>query len=278
MSRYFTATLLLRTPWPLDIDRIARTLAQRFPGIGAVDALPGRAGEGDGALLTIDEAQVVLESHDHQLASADLFPQLKILRTWDPTPALRRHQAHLTVTAGGSLDGIEGAVAYAAATHFVVTGVAAITHPLAILWQPARALLDPGEHAMAAETLLAGHLPHASWISYAPVVAEGHPAADATGMVTYGLRPFIGHELELAPRPGDPRSAYRSLSGVVRGILRGQVDLRDGLSIVARDSGTTFTVRERRFWLRRDESAYVLIAGDSIIDAWSLQEKTISAA
>ncbi len=278
MSRYFTATLLLRSPWPLDIDRIARTLAQRFPGIGAVDALPGNTGEGDSALLTIDHANVVIESHDHPVERGDILPPLKILRTWNPTPAQRSHQAHLTITCGGNLAGLEGALAYSAATHFVATGIAAIVHPLAILWGPARALLEPGEHAMAAETLLTGTIPHSSWVSYAPVVAQGYPAADATGMVTYGLRPFIGHELELAPRPGDPRSAYRCLGAIVRRVLRGGIDLRDGLKIVARDAGMSMTVRERRYWLRRDESAFVLIAGDSVIDPWTLQPRTVSAA
>lgn len=276
MSRFFSATLLIQRPWPLDMDRIAAALRDRFPAIGEIDALPGQ-GDGDGGLLTIDHAQVVLQSSDARVEEADLLPPLKILRTWNPMPALRQHHAQITVTCGGGLPGLEGALAYAAATHFVATAVAGLARPLAVLWAPARALVDPGEFAVSAETLLAGTPPLLSWVSYAPVVAEGYAAADATGMVTYGLRPFLGHEIELAPRPGDPRSAYRCLGAVVRQIMRGAVVLRDGLSITDDGTGLTLTVRERRYWLRREESAFVLVADDSVVDPWTLQDRRQSA-
>ena len=277
MQRYLSATLLLRRPWPLDMDRVATALSRRFPTIGTVDALPGQSAR-DGGVLTIDHAQVVLQSVDERVEEDAYLPPLKILRTWNPMPAVRRHQAQLTISCGGRLPGMDGAFAYAAATHFVATAVAGLVRPLAILWEPAQALAEPVEFATAAETLLAGSPPLMSWISYAPVVADGYAPADATGMVTYGLRPFLGRELELAPRPGDPRSAYRCLSSIVSRILRGGVELRDGLHLVDREADLSFTVRERRYWLRRDESVFVLVAGDSVVDAWTLQPSAAPAA
>ena len=272
MPRYFSATLLLDAEWPMDIDLVAQSLTQRFPQIGDVDALPGQA-EGDTGLLTIEGAQIVLQSSAGAIAAEDAFPKLKVLRTWDPMPAFHRHAAHITVSCGGRLPGIEGAQAYAAVTHFVATAVAGLARPSAVLWDPARQLIDPTDFAVAAETLLTGTLPLSSWVGYAPVVPDGAVGRGVTGMVTYGLRPFVGNEIELAPRPGDPRAAYRCAGAVVRRVLQDRLELSDGLEMVDRRAGIALTVRERRYWLRRDESAFVLVSDDSAVDPWSLRPR-----
>ena len=277
MSRYFSASILLERPWPLDMDRIARAVSERFPEIGEVDAVAGQ-GDADSGVLTIDHAQVVLQSADERVTEEAYRPPLKILRAWDPAPAVRRHRAHLRISCGGRLSGLDGALAYAAATHFVAAAVAGITRPRAVLWEPARALVEPGDFAIGAETVLTGAAPLMSWLSYAPVVPEGHTPANATGMVTYGLKPFIGRELELAPRPGDPRAAYRCLGSVVRRLMKGGITLRDGQRMIDAEAGVSLTVRERRYWLRREESVFVLVAEDSVVDPLTLQPRADSVA
>ena len=92
-------------------------------------------------------------------------------------------------------------------------------------------------------------------------------------MVTYGMRPFIGRELELAPRPGDPRAAWRSLGGIAGMALDGGLRLTDGVRLEDAAGAWAVTVRERDFWLRRDEPAFVLVADDAIVDAETLQPR-----
>ena len=272
MSRYFSASILLERPWPLDMDRIARAISDRFPEIGEIDAVFGQA-DADTGVLTIDHAQVVLRSTDDRVGEDAYVPPLRILRAWDPWPAIRCHNAHLRISCGGRLSGLEGALAYAAATHLVAAAVAGIAGPRAVLWEPARALVEPGDFAIGAETILTGAAPLMSWLSYAPIVPEGHVPASATGMVTYGLKPFLGRELELAPRPGDPRAAYRCLGSVVRRLMEGRMDLCDGQRLIDEEAGVSLTVRERRYWLRRDESVFVLVAEDSVVDPRTLQPR-----
>lgn len=276
MPRYFTATVLLEEPWPLDIDRIARALVDRYPNIGKVDALPGQA-TGETGLLTIDHAQVVLQSISSPMTEEEARPQLRVLRTWDPDPAFAMHQAQITVTCGGRLPGVDGGKAFAAATHFVTTAVAGMVTPLAIHWGPAKQLVEPSDFAVSAETLLTGTMPLGAWIGYAPIVPEG-AETKATGMVTYGLRPFIQHELELAPRTGDPRAAYRCVGAVVRRLMHEGLELRDGMRMEDPKAGLALTVRERRYWLRREESVFVLVAEDSIVDPWSLRPRDRNVA
>ena len=109
------------------------------------------------------------------------------------------------------------------------------------------------------------------WVTFAPVVPRGYEPSAATGLVTYGLRPFIGHELELAPRPGDPKSAYQCLSAIVNLVLDKGLELHDGQRLEDSAESFALTVRERRYWLRRDESAFVLVADDSVVDNETLQ-------
>ena len=275
MPGQFLATLLFERPWWVDMDRIAAAVRRRFPTIGAVDVVAGSAA-GDGGVLSIDHCPVVLQSADRPLAHDAYLPPLKILRTWNPMPAIRRHRAQLTISCGGDLPGLQGALACAAATHFVTTAVVGLARPLAVLWQPASAVIDPGEFAIAAEQLLAGSAPLMCWVSYAPIAAEGHAPAEATGMVTCGLRPFLGHEVELAPRPGDPRSAFGSVAPIVDRALRGRIELQDGLRLA--DGETAMTVHERPRRSRGEESARVLVSDDSVTNAWELRPTVVPAA
>ena len=90
-------------------------------------------------------------------------------------------------------------------------------------------------------------------------------------MVTYGLRPFIGRELELAPRPCDARTSFQVLNTISRKILDTGAMLSDGVTVRSDTNSTSFLVRDRKDWLRRDSSAYVLVAEDAVVDAQTLK-------
>ena len=269
--RYLAATLLLDRPWSLDVDRLAKRLKNRFPGLGSVDALPGQTA-GDTGLLMIDRARVVLQSIDNAIEPDAAVPPLKILRTWDPGAALEVHKAQISVSCGGRLPGIEGAQAYSAATHFVTAALADLVRPQAVLWGAARHLIEPSVFSCSADALLQGQLPYTVWVSFAPVIPEGTDGS-VTGMVSYGLRPFIGHELELAPRPGGAQDAYRCLAAVVRRVMNDRVSLSEGMRMIDRQANIELRVRERRYWLRRNETAFVLASEDSVIDPDTLRPR-----
>ena len=114
-------------------------------------------------------------------------------------------------------------------------------------------------------------MPMGNWISFAPVVPRGYEPGEATGLVTYGMTPFIGRELELAPRPGDPKTAYQCVSTIVQLVLDKGLALHDGQRIEDTDESFALTVRERTYWLRRDESAFVLVSDDAVVDPTTLQ-------
>ena len=271
-SRRFTAIILLDDEWELDVEAVAATVALRFPTIGHVDARPGAALGQPGAVL-IDGATVTMQMLPGRVPSDRLSPALEPVRGWDPEPAIRRHVGALEISCGGELAGLEGAEAYAAAVHFVATAACRVAAAGAVLWRDGWVLSSPEAFAAGAEMILGGHMPLHAWVSFAHIVPRGYEPADATGMVSYGMRPFIGRELELAPRPCNAREAQRAISRVARRALESGLTLEDGQQL-SDEGELPLTVRERTFWLRRDQSAYVLVAADSVVDAETLKPRS----
>ena len=271
MPRHFAAAVLLEQEWPLDIDAIGAAVRQQFPQIGQIDAIPGQVPGHQSGLVRIDGGHVVISTTAGRFPEDQIEPPLKVMRNWNPKQAIAKHTAHLLVSCGGSLPGLDCAKAYAAAVHFVVAAALRVCPAVGVLWQRGFCLTKPEDFAASSETLLAGHMPLGAWVSFASVVPRGYSAQEATGMVSYGLRPFLGRELEVAPRPGDSRTAYDCISAVARRAMDDGFELVDGMQIDNVASGIDVTVREKTFWLRRDLSAYVLVANDAVVDRETLR-------
>jgi hypothetical protein len=275
VPRQFAATILLDDIWSMDVEQIATAVQTRFPQIGTIEAVPGQADEAQSGILLIDGANVVLQDVAHPFPASELSPGLKVLKTWDAGQAIRTHKAHLTVTCGGdALKGVEGAKAYAAACHFVTAAAVTVSPARAVFWNSGWSLTQSEPFVLASELLLNSRMPLGTWVSFATIVPKGYAPEEATGMVTYGMRPFIGRELELAPRPGSPQSAYRCISWVARQILNNGLVLGEGQRLLEEETGVAMTVCPRTYWLRRDMSAFVLVSDDSVIDRKSLRPRT----
>lgn len=267
----FTATVLLERPWALDVGAVAAAVAERFPAIGRVEAAPGRSG------LLIDGAEVAVRPAEGRIAAKRLVPPMRPVRVWDAEPAIRGHVGYVDISSGGKLLGLEGAEAFAAVVHFVAAAVTDIAPAAGVFWSQGWALSSPANFIGAANDILAGRMPLGAWVSFSTVLPKGYAPGEATGMVTYGMRPFIGRELELAPRPCDPRSAWRSVGRIARSALDRRIKLADGVRLGDAAGEWMITVRERDHWLRKGEPVFVLVADDSMIDAETLQPRRVAA-
>lgn len=278
MSRQFAASVLLDEPWELDLDALGEQIESAFPQVGKVEVFPGQNGGNPSGLVRIDGGNVVVTALSVPVPKEQLSPKLKIMRHWDPSDVMSGHCAHILISCGGRLPGLEGAEVYAATVHFVAAAVAAISPSSAVLWRHSYSITQSEAFQAAAKRLLRGRMPLPIWSSFASVVPRGYAPEAALGMVSYGLRPFLGRELELAPRPGSPESAFECISSVARRALDGGYGLTDGLRVEGRDGAFSVTIRERTFWLRRDLSAYVLIADDALVDTETLRPRELPAA
>lgn len=279
MSRHFSAVLLLSRPVGIDLDALARSVTAQFPEIGVVEPISGQAGQGTSGLLRIEGAHVVVSVTPAPFEDSQMFPPMQVLRSWDPVAAIADHEAYLTISCGGGLEGVEGAEAYAAAVHFVAAAATRVLPVTAVSWQRGFAITNPVDFYDSSRTLQKGRMPIGAWISFASVVPKGYTPSTALGMVTYGMRPFIGREIELAPRPGDVRSAYDCLAAVVRNTLDRGVVLADGQRFMTTGNAPFIVnVRARTYWLRRNQSAFVLVSEDSVVDVETLRPRERPAA
>ncbi|MEM6621742.1 MAG: hypothetical protein AAF674_05890 [Pseudomonadota bacterium] len=278
MSRRFTASILLEQPWPLNIDAIAAAVARRFPQVGRTEAVVGQSDVRDSALLRIDGGNIVITSEDVRCAPADEVPRMKMVRRWDGSRDLARHTAHVTVSCGGRLSDLAGVKAYAAAVHFVTAAILDLTPALGVYWHGSHVLNRPQAFSAASGALLQGEMPLDNWVGFASYVPSGYAAGDAIGMVSHGLRPFLGRELELAPRRSNAASAHLWISSVAQRVLGSGLDLGDGLHVIDAAQNFDLTVRERTFWLRRDLSSYVLVSPDAVVEVASLRPRHRRAA
>lgn len=278
MSRQFAASILLDEHWDLDLDALGTEIETRFPQVGDVEVFPGQNGGNPSGLVRIDGGNVVVTAFSGPVPGEQLSPQLSVMRQWDPSEVVANHRAHVMISCGGRLPGLEGAEAYAATVHFVAAAAASIAPCSAVLWRHSYAIVQRGVFQAAAGRLLRGRMPLPIWASFASVVPRGYSPEEALGMVSYGLRPFLGRELELAPRPGPVDSAYECISSVARRTLDGGYGLTDGMRVEGREGAFSVTVRERTYWLRRDLSAYVLVADDAVVDTETLRPRELGAA
>lgn len=278
MPRTLTATVLLEDAVDLDIQAIAFAVESRFPQIGMVEPVVGQSDVGGPAFLRIEGAHVVLSLERGRCAPAELKPKLRTIRGWNCSDAVARHRARLTISCGGPNVSLEWAKAYAAAVHFVTAAVLPELPTLAVLWNTGYVIAPAVDFSEAAKSVLGGRMPLPLWLGFATVVPKGFEPDSAMGIVTYGLRPFLGFELELAPRPCTAHEALGSVAAIARRVLAGDLDLDDGKRLVDDDPEYDFTVRERNFWLRREMSARVLVAPDAVVEVESLRPRVRRAA
>lgn len=256
MARYFTATILLQQAWKMDVDAISQAIVDQFPRIGRVEALPGQA-EGESGVVTIDEASIILVSEPTRVDLDRLAPPTIPAQRWNPDAAIENHAARLTVSCGGRLRGVDGAKAYAAATHFVAAAAAAVTPAAAVLWNTGWCFSSGSVFVDAGLGILCGKMPVPAWVGVAPSAPEREEASDPRGFTTVGLRPFIGHELALMPSTDGAR-ARDCLIEIARAVLDRGLVLEDGQRLISGTDLPNLTVRAHTYLLRRDRSVIVL--------------------
>lgn len=266
----FTATLLLERQYTMDAAAIAKAMAKDYKGIGAIEGVPSPAKPASG-LVTIDQTQVVLEAHSGRLDTETLVSEHTLHRPKSTSPDVNSHVAFLDICCGGQTEDLQNAERYAAAVHLVAASVARIVPTLGIFWRNSGTLTGPDAFRETVKPLFKGKMPVDIWVGFCPSVPDGFTPDVATGMQTAGLRPFLGRELELAPRRGDAETAWECLSSVTRRVLENGLTLKSGQELSDVEAVLSAKVRRRDYWLRRDRSTFVLVTDDAIVEEDTLQ-------
>lgn len=275
MTIRIDAYVLLKRPWKPDFDAIASEFEWRYPQLGKARVRRGKGGDGQGT-ITVDGAAVEISHVGAPYPAEQMHPPIRTLgHDVEEVARLTMGQsAYVVVTASCEAAGMEWCRAYAALVTLVADVVAAKADALAVMWPDSWACLSPAAFEEAAGAVLRGQVPVNLWVAFAqsnPPVLGG---AEMTGIVTLGLRHFMGRELELAPMP--------SLAGEAIGCMREAVGRLTAGTWMPEDHGTLrldcypapLAVRLcPEGFLRRGVPAAVLIAPEAAVDPQTLARK-----
>ena len=277
MIHMFTATLLLERSWALQADDISREISALVPEIDNVVAVPGQGENRDQVLFSLDDTQVIAQLARRPTRKSSFKASDHLITDWYPQAEIDAHLAHINIWSTGQA-GVERADSYAAAVQIVAAAISLIAPISAAYWQTSGMFSRPEELEAAARPMMNGSLPSDFWVGYSPLYVEGHLQGPAVGIITHGLRQFLGREIELAPHPDSVERAHRCLASIARRILNKALDLQDGERLDDVETTLAATVRKRDYWFRRDHSAFVLVTDDAVIDEASTRSGRRSAA
>lgn len=165
---------------------------------------------------------------------------------------LARHRAHVEICdlgliGQGRVLPADAAFNRAVAVTAAAAAVVRLALPLALLWLPARGALPPAAFRDQLARVLAGHAPLELWMRW--FFLRGGEG-ERPGIVTRGLAPFIGREIEVRPSARPESEALALAFAMASFLIDHQVQVSDG-QLVTPAPGLTARVRLGESRVRR---------------------------
>jgi hypothetical protein len=212
----FIAYVVLPASAPVAGAEVAARLASEFPTFAADATAVGDT------LINVGRQQLVLMAVDAPLP-AECFRDDAHQRAWPGwMEAARAQRAHLIVSHLAAATDTAGAVAAA-----VLCGM---TPALGVNWAANGLFVAPEAWRRAAAAMRPDQLPMPELIRprwYAGEVA----GAQAPGLVTEGLRPFVGREVDHPPTGEPPGAVYERALNLCLYLMRAGPVIKDGDTI-----------------------------------------------
>ena len=150
---------------------------------------------------------------------------------------VKRHKAHVVLYDFGfegdeQPTGRDAAFNRAAAVTSAAAALGEELEALAVAWHASSTALKPEGLKTAREELVRGHAPLDLWTRY--YRTEALPG-EHSGVVTSGLQPFVGHEIEIPSSPTDVRTSQNFARQLASDLLDRGLEMRDG--DVVKDGG-----------------------------------------
>lgn len=195
MKTSFSTLLLLQEParfYSREIDAKIRAI-----GGAMIQSLTVEGGEGDAALIIeLNGIKMAVMAIPQPAPGFSSYQSDGPNLLWPSVEAdLARHNAHVSVVAGGEVEGRDLCIAFATAVTFVSAAILALSKPIGVYWPAGENFVTADTFIDAAEGFARGEGPPVlAWIRlYAGQDKDG------IALSTHGLRPFAGRELDFAP-------------------------------------------------------------------------------
>ncbi|MEM7508545.1 MAG: hypothetical protein AAF415_17580 [Pseudomonadota bacterium] len=261
-----------------DCTSIAHSLAgqhDRYAWMGHRDRI-----EGSSALVHVDDEPFVLIYTPFAFPHDPAKQKLKPLCRFDPAPALAAQNAHITIAPVRPRKGeLIWTRAQATVLQAFAAAIADLVETPALYWRSAQAFQPKERIQSAAERALREEIPVTEWVQfyhYAPQNPALNGQEALWGMMTLGLTPFIGREVELAAAPVPMPEAMEHAFGATCLLFERGATFQDRETLSNEDGRAALLRDLPGGWLRQGEGlgAYVLVRSDSVIDPETLRVAT----
>ncbi len=231
MAGAFMAMLALERIAAVDGQELLRRALAYLPGAEGRLLGGGEPDQGEAPLmLVIDDVVMTVMYVDRSLPPGTLDGAIAANRVWkEARQRLAAHRAHAIV---GLLQGGNGLEAVRNAACFVTAVAAALSSlmpTIGVYWASGETVNDAALFRQRAEAIARGTLPLDIWVQLlwldGPRTPEGQRKF---AVITTGLMPFVGREIEFQPAARPPLEVGQRVAGAISYLLQHGPVLKDG--------------------------------------------------
>jgi hypothetical protein len=261
----------LKLGWKPELGEVCAAIERRFPEIGRVRASAAKPDSGVADTFLIDGATVSMSIVNAPYPPEQLIPPVRLVEHVDADAVGRAHLCYVMLSAEAP-EGIEWAQAYSALVTLVASVVAEEAPALAAFWASSWALRTPEGLREAADEIMAGGVPRSFWVSLAEVRSAKVNGIEMRGMMSFGLRPFAGREIELAPAPISLAAARAFSEKLADRMLAGEMpEDWETIAIAGHEKPAVVRLAER--FMRPSQPVALIVAHGATVDPETLKPR-----
>ena len=183
--------------------------------------------------ITIAGRLYTVIAMSHAVPPGDLAVAVQAAYGWTQAgDAVRRSCAHYIVASLSAPGGHAEAVQQSADLTTITATLLDLVPATFVYWGSGDALVEPSAFRAAAEAMVMQNRPPVlNWVQFRLLPGRGAGAPGMIGMLTTGLRPFVGREIEMDPMPATPVEVARLTVRLAEHLIREGPIFADGDSV-----------------------------------------------
>lgn len=224
-SGSFMTILALEKPASVVEAELMERMRQQFPQLQSRTASPAQPGvipePGAPMIFFMGDCMVTVMFIDGPVPPGTLTIAAQASRVWpEADKELAAHRGHVIVHAKSKTGDWNGALNSARNVTVVSAALAGMLPTIGVYWSAGWVVSKPGEFIDGAEKMLAGNYPAHLWVQFwflgGPKTQTGEPT---NAILTTGLEPFFGREIEFLPAAIPPTTILHRLLGAMQYLL-----------------------------------------------------------
>ena len=221
----FMTMIALARPTPISMHMLTAAIKRRFPGFkGGIMPVGGDGPEdasGNTHMLLVGNSRLVLMSIDAPMPPGHLNSSIAAAElVWpDARVKLGTHKAHIIVAAMGAAEGFAKTAGQAGDLTIVTAALCDIAPAIGVYWCSGDVVTKPEHFQQGALGSSIGTPPVDNWLQlrlFKGTLENGRPGV---GMMTTGLMPFVGREIEFPPAELHPSVIAQRVIGTAHYLL-----------------------------------------------------------